>query len=247
MGHARYNVFIDWIDLMLCSLQRDDESYLEVVDKYDNDLPEGERPIDLYSQAFGHLQEGMSETDADLLGVIYEELGMDSDHFGQYFTPHNICDMKAEMVITADKDLDREKPYTVADPACGSGRLLVYAAKKIPSDVEAVFYGQDKDSTCAKMTALNLCFFNMTGYAVHGDSLKMEKHRVWQTQGTALGGEIRELEEDEFPEIDYEAVQEEVESQAEEIDNEFEEVSDHDVDLVEISETEGATLADFDD
>lgn len=189
---------------MLYSLQRDDENYLDIVDRYDNDRPDGQRAVDLYSQAFGELQQGMAQTDADLLGVVYEELGMDSDAFGQYFTPHNICDAKSEMVITIDEN--RAEPYTIADPASGSGRLLMHAAKKIPSNVDTVFYGQDKDSTCAKMTALNFCFYNMEGYAIHGDSLKMEKNRVWQTRGTATGGEIRELDKDEFPEFDYEAV-----------------------------------------
>lgn len=203
-GHSRYDIFNDWVDLMLYSLQGDDENYLSIVDKYNDDQPNGQRPADLYSQAFGELQRGLAETDTDLLGVVYEELGMDSDAFGQYFTPHNICDAKAKMVI--DGDDDGEEPLTVADPACGSGRLLIYAAKHIPQNEDAVFYGQDKDATCAKMTALNLCFFNMAGYVVHGDSLTMEKHRVWQTRRTMFGGEIRELEESEFPEIDYEAV-----------------------------------------
>lgn len=204
MGHTRYNVFTDWLDLMLYSLQRDDENYLEIIGSYTDTDPAG-----LYAEAFSHLQTGLAQTDADLLGVIYEELGMDTDSFGQYFTPHNICDMKAEMVTSIDED--QEEPYTVADPACGSGRLLLHAAKKIPADVDTLFYGQDKDATCAKMTALNMVFFNMDGYAVHGDSLTMEKYRGWKTRGSPMGGEIRELEEDEFPEIDYEALKEEVE------------------------------------
>lgn len=189
---------------MLYSLQGDDENYLDIVERYENNRPDGHRSVDLFSQAFGYLQRGLAETDADLLGVIYEELGVDSEAFGQYFTPHDICDVIAEMVI--DADADREEPYTVADPASGSGRFLLAAAKNLPDGVDAVFYGQDKDSTCAKMTALNLCFFNLDGYAVYGDSLTLEKHRVWQTHSTPLGGRIRELEESEFPDIDYEAI-----------------------------------------
>ena len=233
-GHSRYDIFNDWVDLMLYSLQGHNENYLGVVEKYDNDQPDGQRPADLYSQAFGDLQRGLAETDADLLGVVYEELGMDSDAFGQYFTPGNICDAKAEMVI--DVDADREAPYTIADPASGSGRLLLYAAKKIPDGVDAVFYGQDKDSTCAKMTALNLCFFNLDGYAVHGDSLTMEQHSVWRTRGTPLGGGIWELNETEFPDIVYEAVNQEIDGSSTTADES---------DLVEIEESEGTVLTDF--
>jgi len=189
---------------MLYSLQLDDENYLEIIDSYDNDQPQGQHAADIYSQAFGDLRQGMAETDADLLGVVYEELGMESDAFGQYFTPHDICDMNAEMMVSVDES--REEPYTVADPASGSGRLLISAAKQIPSGDETLFYGQDKDSTCAKMTALNFCFFNMDGYAVQGDSLRMEEQRVWETRGTVSGGQIRELSEEEFPDINYEAI-----------------------------------------
>lgn len=194
-------MFEDWLDLMLCSLQGRDEPYLEIVDRYGNDRERGEREIDHYCQAFAELQQGMAETDADLLGVIYEAYGQSSDAFGQYFTPHTVSDMMAAMQLD-DVDPDRysrDDPLTVADPACGSGRMLVSAAKTIPNDVEAaVFYGQDKDRTCAKMTALNLCLFNVDGYAILGDSLRMESHRLWATWGSPFGGSVRELNPDEI-------------------------------------------------
>jgi hypothetical protein len=156
----------------------------------------------------------MSEANHEILGVVYEEMGQSSDQFGQHFTPHNVCDAKAEMLLT-DFDEDREEPYTVLDPASGSGRLLISAAKQIPEDVDAVFYGQDKDSTCAKMTALNLCFFNMDGYAVLGDSLLRQRRRVWETTGSFMGGSIRELEDSEF-DNPYQEARDEVESETRE-------------------------------
>lgn len=201
-----FRVYEDWIDLMLYSLQADDERYLEKVHDYCE--PEAE----LFSEASGELQIAMNETNTDILGIVYEELGQTSEMFGQHFTPHNVCEVMAETMISVDDH--REEPYVIADPACGSGRLLIYAAKKIPEGVDTLFYGQDKDLTCAKMTALNLCFFNMDGYAVHGDSLRMEQRRAWETQGSFLGGEIRELDETEFPDIDFESMLEEVEQEA---------------------------------
>jgi len=236
-GHSMHRVYDDWLDLMLHSLQRDDENYLETLEDY------GEEEAQIFAEAFGELQNAMGETNTDILGIVYEELGQASDHFGQHFTPHNVCEMKAEMVIGADQDTEREEPYTIADPASGTGRLLIYAAKQIPGDVDAVFYGQDKDSTCAKMTALNMVFFNMDGYAVQGDSLTLDKRRAWETRGSPMGGEIRELEEEDFPEIDYEAVKEEVEQEAEEIEQE--ELGGHEVELVDLKDTEETTLSDF--
>lgn len=36
-GFGRYDVFRDWVDLMLSALQRDDDAYLETLDRYDRD------------------------------------------------------------------------------------------------------------------------------------------------------------------------------------------------------------------
>ena len=49
---------------------------------------------------------------------------------------------------------------TVHDPCCGSGRLLLAAAK---ADRSRKFYGWDIDLQCVRMTALNLAFQNLYG------------------------------------------------------------------------------------
>lgn len=185
---------------MLYALQQRNDPYLEIVDRYDNSHDTGERNIDHFCAAFTWLQEGMAATDADLLGVIYEAYGHSTDAFGQFFTPENLSSAIADMALY-DMDGDRygrDNPLTVADPACGSGRLLVEAAKQVPDDADhIVFYGGDKDPLCAKMTALNLCFFNLDGYAVQGDSLLVEARRLWETRSTYLGGEVRERDPEE--------------------------------------------------
>jgi len=180
-----HQVYDDWLDLMLYSLQRDDENHSDILKDYD------EEDVRLFAEAYGELQQRVNETDADLLGVIYEDLGQSSEYFGQHFTPHNLSDMMAEENI--DFEENRDKPYTLLDPASGSGRLLISASKV---DSNGVFTGIDKDATCAKMTALNLTLFNLDGYAVHGDSLNMNYYRVWKTNRTVLGGEVYEIAED---------------------------------------------------
>ena len=196
-GHSAYTIFEDWVDLMLYALQRRDDPYLEIIDDYseprDMDHPRGERTIDLFANAFGQLQKQMSETSADVLGAVYEEYGMSSDNFGQHFTPHNVCEMLVEITHTVDdQPRDDDTQQAVTDPACGSGRMLLCAGRRLP---EAVFVGQDKDPLCAKITALNLCFFNLDGYAILGDSLKCEYRRVWQTTHSPRGGAVRELDD----------------------------------------------------
>lgn len=43
------------------------------------------------------------------------------------------------------------------------------------------------------MTALNLCFFNVNGYVIQGNTLALECHKVYQTGRSIYGGSIREL------------------------------------------------------
>jgi type I restriction-modification system DNA methylase subunit len=200
-GHSAHTVFRDWVELMLFALQRRDEPYLEVLEGYreraDMDQPDGQRSADLFATAFGQLQERMAETDADVLGAVYEEYGMSSDAFGQHFTPHPVCEMIAEISGIVD-DSETDGRQTVLDPACGSGRMLLVGGRRDP---EALFVGQDKDPLCAKMAALNCCFFNIDAYIVQGDSLTVEYQRAWQTSHSPMGGSVRELDEDETKDL----------------------------------------------
>ena len=194
----RYDVFHDWIDLMLSALQRDD-AYLETLSRYDRggDHDRGKRVPDLFATGFSELMAAMDETGRDVLGGAYEAFGMQTDAFGQHFTPHTVAAAIAEIQMATDEDSTQEGPVTIADPACGSGRMLVLAARQ--QDASTVCFGQDTDLACAQMAALNLCFFNIDGAIVCGDSLTMTKQWAWQTRRTMLGGEVVEVDPDDLP------------------------------------------------
>jgi len=200
-GHSAHTVFRDWVNLMLFALQRRDDPYLEIVGDYrkpgDMDHPDGQRSVDLFSKAFGQLQERMAATDADVLGAVYEEYGMSSDAFGQHFTPHSVCETMVEIAGVVDEN-DTEDRQTVLDPACGSGRMLLTAGRNQP---DALFVGQDKDPLCARMTTLNCCFLNLDAYIVQGDSLTVEFQRAWETSYSPMGGSVRELDDEEVEDL----------------------------------------------
>ena len=196
-GFGRYDVFRDWIDLMLSALQRDDDAYLDTLSRYDRDGHRGERIPDLFATAFSELMAAMEETGRDVLGIAYQEFGMQTDAFGQHFTPHTVAAAMGEIQTATDENDVHEEPVTIADPACGSGRMLVLAARQ--QDAHTVCFGQDTDLVCAQMAALNLCFFNIDGAVVYGDSLAMTKRRAWKTRGTMLGGEVAEVDPDDLP------------------------------------------------
>lgn len=201
-GYTMSKVFRDWVGLMLYSLQRQDDPYLDIMDRYPNDRDKGEREADLFAKSFQILLSKMKadqQTGAEpreYLGDIYMEVAgnYSVQGMGQYFTPQPVCDMMAQMTIP---DADEDSPR-VADPACGSGRLLHSAAKLLPTS--AHFTGVDLDSICAHMATLNLCFFNMNGVIIHGNAISMEYYNGWITKRSMLGGQIREMTDEELEE-----------------------------------------------
>ena len=73
---------------------------------------------------------------------------------GQFFTPEPICDMMARMLHPAGFG------ERVADCCCGSGRMLMAAAK---ISRNSLFFGADIDRTCAMMCVINLCLNGLLG------------------------------------------------------------------------------------
>lgn len=184
-GQTNYDSFTDWLELSLLALERNDDPYLDIVADYQDRHGEdtASECLDHYAAALGELTAATAEVGHDVLGLVYEQLGMTNDAFGQYFTPHNVSDMLAVMTVGVDGFEDVDPPLTVHDPACGSGRLLISSARSVAEAADAppaLFYGRDKSAICARMTAVNLALLGIAGVAVLGDSLKMEERTVWQ-------------------------------------------------------------------
>lgn len=214
-GHHQRNVYRDWVSAMLAALCSQEDKYCEIVQSYPNDRERGDREADLFAEAFGDLQYAMAETDCDVLGEVYEHLGLQNGENGQHFTPHSVCQLKVSLTI--DKDAN-----SVRDPACGSGRLLMEASKTAP---DALYVGRDNDRLCAKMAALNMCFFNVDAVIIYGDSLKVERRRAWKTANTPLGGTIREVDPEAVADIDEAAFGDNSESEEEQDEKEEGEVT----------------------
>ncbi|RPI19469.1 MAG: SAM-dependent methyltransferase [Ignavibacteriae bacterium] len=186
-GYSSEAVFIDWLDLILFTMQRDDEHYLEIVRRYGNEGKTGERVIDYFAKAFTALLKIMQETNDDILGELYMQWNMANKFRGQYFTPKQVAEFMAKAISP--------QGGKILDPACGSGIMLISCFKTMTNAQldEAVFYGQDIDLTCVKMCALNLLFFNVNGVVVWGDTLAFECKKAYETKRSMYGGVFREL------------------------------------------------------
>jgi type I restriction-modification system DNA methylase subunit len=208
-GHRWTQVFRDWIEIVFLSLQRDDEGHSKIVEKYKSDFGEeaGQAAIEAYSEGFADLLVAMEDTEADLLGFLYQEYGAASDRNGQFFTPPNTAKFAASMMMAGDgeiTDSTPDDPIRINDPTCGSGTLLVAAGQRFEelagSPYSALFYGQDIDRTCVRMTAINLTVRGLPGCVIHGNSLKMDPTAAWKIIPSSglINKPIRECEPPTF-------------------------------------------------
>ncbi len=116
----------------------------------------------------------------DAFGDAYEYLmGMYASNAGksggEYFTPQEVSELLTRIAVCGKTEVNK-----VYDPACGSGSLLLKAAKILGRDnVRQGFYGQE-----INITTYNLCRINMflhdIGYdkfdIAHGDTITDPKH-----------------------------------------------------------------------
>ena len=98
----------------------------------------------------------------DILGDAYEYLMRkfateSGKSKGQFYTPAEVSRILAQ-VVGIDTIQPRPEGYTVYDPACGSGSLLIRAADAAPFEV--AIYGQESDINTAGLAKMNLVLHN---------------------------------------------------------------------------------------
>jgi len=175
-GQSLHSAFTNLLDWALLPFKKYD-SILEqdqALDIYRNHLKVTE--LASLITMIGDLSEGFS----DPLGELYMQ-AISYGHNGQYFTPEPLCDMMATMNI-GDKSTDAQ---TVLDCACGSGRMLLSAAK---INRHLLLYGADIDITCCKMALLNMLLNSLTGEITQMNSLSNEFYRGYKVGTTLING-----------------------------------------------------------
>lgn len=107
-------------------------------------------------------------------------LGLNSHSKAQVFTPYNIAQSMAEMVLTdyLKKQVDSKGWISVYDPACGAGVLLIAFANacitqkpNINYHTCVLFAAQDIDQLSACMCYIQLSLLSCPGYVVVNNSL----------------------------------------------------------------------------
>lgn len=167
-GVSRAAAFEDWLTAMVCALAAETKEweYLAMVERHKAGKA-GRRGVDLMGQMFGQLVNAMTESDADVLGDLFQG-SITYGENGAYFTPESVTKLLAQMSIDPDARPENGKPILVNDPCCGTGRMLLEASNINPY-VELV--GQDIDARCTKITAINLGLRGRYGWVLCGNSL----------------------------------------------------------------------------
>lgn len=211
--HGWRQVFNDYVSLIRLTLSADDsqlpssqsaqsrgdieQQYATIAARYSDNTdgngphPEAQQPPEAFAASFAELLQLTIETGGDVLGDAYHIVQANIEHNGEYFTPENVSRAMTEMTApTVDKSV--EEPVRVSDPACGSGRLLLDAARAhTNAGMNVHCYGVDNDALCAEMAAINLALANTPAEIIHGDSLSLDVHTVYRVHpNNELGGFI---------------------------------------------------------
>ena len=171
--HGRAKVFDDFLQIIVCclSMGRKEELYFKTIKPYFKE------ELNLFSQAFASLIVQMDNAPLDdPFGDYFEEF-LSSGKNGQFFTPICVCDLMTQLTTAIKPGEERKSgDVRVYDPACGSGRLLLSAAKQ---DRKQFFIGADISYTCCLMTIINLCLNGLNGEVLHMNTISLKCWHHW--------------------------------------------------------------------
>ena len=179
-----WEVFGDWCEMAYCTLaalsqaparrERYEERYMKLAGRYRGNL-------DKFTKMLGQTTLALQADERrDFLGTIYEASGFSVRKYGgQFWTPTQLAEVMARISMT---DGDRTTEIiTVADPCCGSGRLLLAACKVLEENgvvvAERVWTDStDIDAVCAQITYVQLSLAGVPGIVRHADTLSGETY-----------------------------------------------------------------------
>lgn len=163
-----------------------EKQYLSIINSYSKE------DTNLFPQLLGHISLSFLENpEQDFLGEIYAQLNLQQQQKGQFFTPYHIAELMSALTYNdRQEEMDSKGYISVADPACGSGCMLISfgnTARKhgIDPQKEILFVGQDIDRTAAFMCYIQLAVLNFPACVIIGDTLSKpgfhSDNEVWYT------------------------------------------------------------------
>lgn len=167
--------------------QKDRETLLE---KYQGDISLHDCFQTLIKAILLHQEQGSLR---DVLGTIFEAIGLSNERSGQFFTPEIISRVMAKMTIGDEVQELEKKPYiTVSDSCIGSGRMLLAFADEMQElgynyCEKMVGMAVDIDMTCVFMSYIQFSMYGIPAVVIHGNSLTVEEWSRWYTPAYVWG------------------------------------------------------------
>lgn len=123
--------------------------------------------------------DGIFDEGFDFFSTIFEYMIKDYNKDGggkyaEYYTPHSVAKIMAEILIGDDKP----KSVKAYDPSAGSGTLLMNVASKIGTD-KVTIYSQDISQKSSNLLRLNLILNNLShsiNNIVQGNTIIENRH-----------------------------------------------------------------------
>ncbi len=159
------NAFDTILEVILYALTGNEDEYLKIVKTLKKEALNC--IVEVYSILFKALYYDFCIH--DILGEVYMSVGSlsKSKHFGQFFTPMNVCDLMARIQLTDIKEMikkskEENRKITINDPCVGSGAMLLSCKKAIIEEYGIAgldyfeFYGIDIEKTCVTMCKIQM-------------------------------------------------------------------------------------------
>jgi hypothetical protein len=176
-SHRFHVVFEDFLVFAFCALSYNtrEELYLDRVKRWEK------RYMEMFTQAFIELVVEMQNSTPfkDILGPAYMLHSSQSrkQWGGEFYTPQPLARAMAKMALSM-QDLPPGR-FTLGEPACGSGTMILAAAHEIVFEAKRNIYDMRVTAWDISKTAAMMCFINTTlwgipCHVVHGNTITME-------------------------------------------------------------------------
>ena len=194
-AYDTWAIFYDFLEMSAISISNAvdlkqfdtrEQQYLKTINKYPPDVQK------LFPQMYAELAlaldyEYRNGRFVDILGILFHELELHNKYRGQFFTPGHICDFMGKILLDEnDKTVIKQGYISVAEPACGSGAMVLGFANAMKEcgynhNQQMFVMATDIDLKCAYMCYLQLSLYGIPAVIIHGNSLSLEEWSRWYT------------------------------------------------------------------
>lgn len=190
-------VFADFVELSCLALSNAvDKAQFDVREARYHEIRKGYAREEFvrFAEMLGLLTLTMEQAGFDdVLGGLYMELELGNARSGQFFTPYNVSQMMASMMVGDPPEMPPHGFIDAIEPACGAGGMVVAMADALRQagvDHQRCLHVTciDIDLRCVHMTYLQTSLLHIPAIVVHGNSLSGEVWDRWYTPAHVLGG-----------------------------------------------------------